>query len=509
MLRRVTIWNFKRFDKAGQTFEIRPITLLLGANAAGKSSLFQLLLAMQQSFEAGHLFQLHTIGARISLGPFRNVIHGQPGGGAVSIQLDDDALGTIKFTWGTASPPGASVPAPYGLLEQVEVEDNGSRATLKPFVEPDPNVDHRVLRLQIVAAATNGGDASPAAEFLETGPLVLQRDPDEGTWELDWRVDRTRDPGLRDVGSYASVEDHAEAIARRGVWEGLISRAEADWVDARKPHGQLAPLFGLAKTFHTWTHAIEAGAFYLEPVRHPGARVVSIRHDRSAHLGAAGEHLVDVIAQQPWLAKEINDDLKALEVDYALEFRQVPCVTGQAAELVLRSPANPASGGDEAKVEVGLPDVGFGIRQVVPVLALNRLAQQVATARFFTSKRIAPIVMVEQPELHLHPRLAVQLMSVLARVRCDRDKAAPWCGPILLLETHSEHMVLRLQKLVRQGRLDAEDDISILAVEPDEAAARTFVARIPLKASGKFARNWPRGFFVERRRELDLVEATL
>ena len=74
--------------------------------------------------------------------------------------------------------------------------------------------------------------------------------------------------------------------------------------------------------------------------------------------------------------------------------------------------------------------------------------------------------------------------------------------PIFLLETHSELMVLRLQRLVESGELN-RDAVSLLSVEPDEESGETTrVRRITLSDSGTFEQHWPSGFFAEREEEL-------
>ena len=68
-----------------------------------------------------------------------------------------------------------------------------------------------------------------------------------------------------------------------------------------------------------------------------------------------------------------------------------------------------------------------------------------------------------------------------------------------LIETHSEHLVLRLQKLIRSQRLKPTD-VSIVFVERGHSGSR--VSRLHLDDRGEFVDEWPGGFFPERLREL-------
>jgi predicted ATPase len=124
--------------------------------------------------------------------------------------------------------------------------------------------------------------------------------------------------------------------------------------------------------------------------------------------------------------------------------------------------------------------VGYGISQVLPFVV-----QSLASER--------RIITIEQPEVHVHPRLQADLGDLLARAIGEPRYHR------FIVETHSEHLVLRMQKLVRDGKLNP-GDLSIIYVSrgPDGARAE----RLHLGEDGDFVDEWPGGFFPERLREL-------
>jgi predicted ATPase len=112
------------------------------------------------------------------------------------------------------------------------------------------------------------------------------------------------------------------------------------------------------------------------------------------------------------------------------------------------------------------------------------------------------LLAVEQPELHVHPAIQCSLADVLALQVIDKDRQ-------LLLETHSEHLMLRLLRRVREtteGELPVDapkltpDDLSVLYVASD--AEGMMITPLPVTEDGDFSRPWPKGFFSERRGEL-------
>lgn len=182
----------------------------------------------------------------------------------------------------------------------------------------------------------------------------------------------------------------------------------------------------------------------------------------------------------PALRKLIMDDIDEGALPLLRDFlAQVPEI-----RLMIR---NEATG-----VEVEPHDVGVGISQVLPIIVAA-----------VTAKRGALIAM-EQPELHIHPAWQTALGDVFCRAISNDDP------PMFLLETHSEHLMLRLLRRVRETS-EAElpagfpkmlpEMISVLCVQSNENG-RTEIIRVSVTPDGDFGQQWPNGFFAERAKEL-------
>lgn len=133
-------------------------------------------------------------------------------------------------------------------------------------------------------------------------------------------------------------------------------------------------------------------------------------------------------------------------------------------------------------------DVGIGISQVLPVLVMA-----------YGSK--GKLLAMEQPEIHLHPALQAELGDVFIEAALGSRQNT------LILETHSEHLILRLMRRMRETYQGKETglppvtpaDVSVLYVEPD--GARSIVREMPLNELGELVKSWPGGFFEEGLRE--------
>lgn len=129
-----------------------------------------------------------------------------------------------------------------------------------------------------------------------------------------------------------------------------------------------------------------------------------------------------------------------------------------------------------------LVDAGEGMVQVLPVL--------VALARAARGRPDdARLVALEQPELHLHPRLEVQLGEHL----CEVARAAD--PPTVLVETHSEVLLLTIQRALLAGRL-APDQVAVYWVR-QLPEGESVVERVGIDAEGRLDARWPPGTFLE------------
>lgn len=126
-----------------------------------------------------------------------------------------------------------------------------------------------------------------------------------------------------------------------------------------------------------------------------------------------------------------------------------------------------------------LADVGYGSSQVLPVIAggYNMPSESV--------------FVVEQPELHLHPGAQSELGDFFRDLYDQKVQS--------LVETHSEHLILRLQTHVALGHIPARD-LLVYYVYP--VANKKGVVRLSLREDGMFEQDWPQGFFEERLKEV-------
>ncbi len=144
----------------------------------------------------------------------------------------------------------------------------------------------------------------------------------------------------------------------------------------------------------------------------------------------------------------------------------------------------------ESGLAVSHRDVGTGISQLLPVLVNAAGGKN-------------QLIAIEQPELHLHPALQAELGDVFIESALGENKNT------FLIETHSEHLILRLLRRIREtaeGELPPgatplrPEDVAVLYVKPGSEGSE--VIELPVNIEGDFDKPWPDGFFPERSKEL-------
>jgi hypothetical protein len=122
---------------------------------------------------------------------------------------------------------------------------------------------------------------------------------------------------------------------------------------------------------------------------------------------------------------------------------------------------------------INLVDVGYGVSQIIPIVVDSLRGQRGGT------------FLLQQPEVHLHPRAQAELGSFLGMLAKEQDKR-------FVIETHSDHLVDRIRMDVRDGKGGLKpEDVALLYFERSNGEAR--IHHLDLDARGNIV-NVPLGY---------------
>ena len=450
MINHLRIRNFKSWQDTGDV-RLGKLTGVFGTNSSGKTSLLQFLLMLRQTAESPDRQQVLNLGggyATIDLGTYRDVIY------------DHQTENALQFEVGWQPSEPFLLPIHYSesLPEWDNVTLEGSRSEYARRIQFSARVSENkdLLQAERFAYAFRAGDGDPFVFGMEQ--------------KTDGDSSDSKEP------EYRLIHDGYDAKRTRGRgWplpEPVKCYGFPDRAVAYYQNTEFLP--GLTLAFEDLFHGVE----YLGPLRDLPARQYSWSGERPQDVGHAGEASIAALlaSRARNLTVHRGKGLKVRtveehvaswlkELDLISSFRLVPIAEGlKTYEVRVKTSAS--------SPEVALLDVGFGVSQVLPVLVLCFYAEPGSTLIF------------EQPEIHLHPRA----QAGLADVFIDAIKLR---GVQIIVESHSEHFLRRLQLRIAEEEMPA-DDVALYFVEKPRKVSR--LRELDVDEYGNI-RDWPENFF--------------
>ncbi|MEE3349645.1 MAG: AAA family ATPase [Candidatus Gastranaerophilaceae bacterium] len=203
---------------------------------------------------------------------------------------------------------------------------------------------------------------------------------------------------------------------------------------------------------------------YVSSFRTQPERYYVPENNRRIYVGKNGEYTAEILGYDKKVSKYVDEWLKEI-AGYNLVINKDDVV-------------NSVNLNDKrTKVEnINLLDLGSGIAQVLPIIT-----------QAFKSEN--ETILVEEPEIHLHPKAQAELGEMFA-------KAAKTKGNTFIIETHSENLLLRLEKLIRKGEL-SKDDVSVIYVDKNENGSYCIPLLLDDEGDITNINDVPDGFFEE------------
>lgn len=192
------------------------------------------------------------------------------------------------------------------------------------------------------------------------------------------------------------------------------------------------------------------------------------------HVGKHGEKAIDILVadekrrgkKKKGITNSVSEWISEAKIAKSIE---VYTLTDRHLEILVEN--------IETNEVENLADTGFGCSQVLPIIVAGVNCEPNS------------LLIVQQPEIHLHPNAQAALGTFLYKVAQK--------GVQIIVETHSEHILLRLQSHVASGEMKA-DSLNVYYYDSDNRRKTKIIKRLPVGEDGLFTENWPRGFFPER-----------
>lgn len=437
MIAQFELENFKAWERTGG-IDLAPITVLFGPNSSGKSSLNQFLAMLKQTVRSPDrnlVFDTGGQGAPMDLGSFRDIV------------------------------------SHHDVKRQIQL--SGLWPLSSPLTIRDPRSGDRVAGSRLRFSAGVRQAATTRATEVDGFAYELLSDEGRQMRVAMERAENRPNRWLLTAEGYELVRTPGRAweLPRPSHFYGFPDEALAYYQNT-------GFLSDLELALEQELQAVS----YLGPLRRPPQRLYTWSGAEPEDVGWEGENTVQALLSAS--TRRLNWRAKSP----TLRFQEVVARWLQRMELIASfEVAAIAPGRDEYEVrvrvtrtsdEVGLTDVGFGVSQVLPVIVQCFYAPADST------------VLMEQPEIHLHPGVQASLADLfIAAIRAREGGTLR--NVQLVVESHSEHFLRRLQRRVAESELDDGDVALYFCSWQDDRAQ---IEKLALDEYGDIA-NWPPDFF--------------
>lgn len=471
MLETLSLQNFKGFETLDK-LPLKPVTILCGTNSSGKSTILQSALLLKQTLESQTPNQTLLLNGRfVHLGSFEDIIHNHDNERHLKFALE------LKFERGDRFQDRRQgvMPTHFAMRELLGKEDaqelhlqfNVSVKSLRQNIEQTQLGALQVDSLEGIFHETG----APSDAW---GSIRLDHSSDE-QYKVSWKNIppwRSRHSSQPLSGESTGRFNFANFVP---VGLRFINDKQAD-----EPVMEvMGPLYGilelLKSTFSSFT--------YLGPLREEPRRRY-IYEDEVIEIGIKGENAPYIyLAERNRVLRNTHFyDSSAgsflVERSLSLENAVRRWLEGmtihnfspqQTREIIYVN----LSAGPERKTQVNIADVGFGVSQIFPIILEGLRMPHRAT------------LLLEQPEIHLHPNLQMQLADYFISLALS--------GKNVIVETHSDHVVNRLvRRIVEDSDRNLRDLIAIYFVK--NLARGSIFEPIEIDSRRGIA-NWPANFF--------------
>ncbi|WP_175725578.1 DUF3696 domain-containing protein [Burkholderia ambifaria] len=442
MLRRFYVENFKAWSQLDLT--LGQVTGLFGTNSSGKSSIIQFLLLLKQTKNATDRNLVLDFGGPdqlINLGSFRDIVHLHNEKSDMHWQLRWD------------------------LSHPLELNDPFSKRS-------DTFASGTSLTHSSEVSFRNGLLTCGSIEYRvgDYGFAIHPKKKDSKEFELSATTISKSEPGFR------FVRNKARAWALPGPLKTYL------YPDQAQTYYQNSSFLGL---FEFEYEQLMDSIYYLGPLREYPRREYPWSGASPSDVGKRGERTMEAILSATHRKETRNLGgrthyrpfqeiiahwLKTLGLISDFQIEEIGKGANLYRAIVKR---------DAKSAPALLTDVGFGVSQVLPALVLLYYVPEGST------------VIMEQPEIHLHPSVQSGLADVILKVAQTRKLQ-------VIVESHSEHLLRRFQLRVAEEKYPS-DMLKLYFCDYANGAASLNDLDIDIFGEIK---NWPKNFFGDEMSEI-------
>jgi len=462
MITKLHIKNFKSWKDTGELI-FAPLTGFFGTNSSGKTSILQVLLMLKQTVESPDRKRVLNTGDNrsiVDLGMYYDIFYGHKLDEVLEIQFAWDFHRTVGI------PLGREI---YGIRKPIEIDSLKFNTKIKidndKLANNEKHFEKAIVDEFFYLFSEKDIDSS------STENKIGMKKSEKNQYKLDYDLRKYNYEATRQMGRAWPLPPPIKCYAFPDEVYSYYRNV------------------GFFSKFILLFEKLFSEMFYLGPLREYPKRSYVWAGDTPENVGIKGELAIPALLASRNIGKMFSPGshmrkmtveervaywLKTMGMIDKYELKPIADNRKEYEFHIMRTSTSPY---------VLITDIGFGVSQILPILVLCYYVPEHS------------IIILEQPEIHLHPSVQAFLADVFIEVVTRRNIQ-------IILESHSEHLLRRLQRRIAEQKIEANKTALYFCNYENSSSA---IEKLEVDLFGNIE-NWPKDFFGD---ELgDLVEKT-
>jgi len=475
MIDSLSLKNFKGFHNL-ENLNIKPITVLCGPNSCGKTSLLQSILLLKQTLESQDPNQTLLLNGRlVHLGTFENIIFNKNSDNKIEfnfifkISKDDQKYSSssnrlmMKILLGELSTKETQVShnINFKIILKPHKSQTRSKRYLKTIV-----VDQIYFKLETLLPE----------QKIVPGSFIKLELVDNNLYKIQWE-NIINGINLREDGQ------NKGEVNVKITFTNLFSMRIDNPENSEEKDVRIPDMNFLLYTINNLLQAVFSSYTYIGPLREEPSRRY-IYEDEIVEIGIKGENAAYIYSteQNKDVVNHFFYDVKSNSfkqkklislANAVQEWLEIMNIKGFRTETLSEIIYLELNSSSAPKTRVNIADVGFGVSQIFPIILEGLRMPWRGT------------LLLEQPEIHLHPSLQMQMADYFISLALSGKK--------VIVETHSDHIINRLvRRIVESETNQLKDLIGIYFISNTDNGSTYEEINID---DERGVVNWPQGFF--------------
>ncbi|NFE95943.1 DUF3696 domain-containing protein [Clostridium botulinum] len=503
------LYNVKSFVETNE-IELRPITIVVGRNSCGKSSLIRFPVVLSQTFKEEVYTPILFFGNLIDYGSFDDVVHNHSENNiGFELTFDKKKLRMFRSINGrylTNGDDGKECSDFFKYLEKASVKIVIKKYKKRIIVE---NIELLVNDNVIADINRKNNKYNFNFKYIFNDNKLNEFNDDLELYpnitfnKFIPNIEFTNEDFIKqsiekifDIYSYNKIdkeliEKYIKLSLQYSYNNDMGEVSYDNFTDEEKKFILLVKnifknmilISSLFKTIDRALNIYSNKVTYIGPFRKNPDRIYRDSENYYDSVGKAGENATLLLRQAQQSNSKLLEGVSMWfnkSMGYEIDIEEIS--NSNLFKLIVKGKSNTTWD--------NIIDVGYGISQVLPIVTqlYHEDSMKDERRRYFNTQKKETFI-IEQPELHLHPSAQASLADLFVEKVLQKDEYR------LLVETHSEHLIRRLQVLVADPEVNiTPDDIAIYYVDKSNDNSSS-ITKMNICPNGQFDKLWPTGFF--------------